>query len=91
MDAEVSGDPGIPAGTIVTGYATIDENGDLFVNEDRGALIYVDLDQTLTSAVSNNTEITIANPTVTTTGWYLYFSSPVPAGKPITVLHGFDK
>ena len=80
--AEVSGDPGIPAGAVVTSHA---------VDPDTGALIYVDLDQNVTLAVSNNTSITIANPTVTTTGWYLYFSSPVPAGKPVTVLHGFDK
>jgi hypothetical protein len=80
--AEVSGDPGIPAGAVVT---------DHYTDPDTGALIYVDLDQNLTLAVSNNTQVTIANPTVTTTGWYLYFSSPVPAGKPVTVLHGFDK
>lgn len=80
--AVVSGDPGIPTGAVVTAHHT---------DPDTGALIYVDLDQTLTSAVSNNTQVTIANPTVTTTGYYLYFSSPVPAGKPVTVLHGFDK
>jgi hypothetical protein len=80
--AVVSGDPGIPAGAVVTAHN---------VDPDTGALVYVDLDQNVSLAVSNNTEITIANPTVTTSGWYLYFSSPVPAGKPVTVLHGFDK
>lgn len=80
--AVVSGDPGIPTGAVVTAHDT---------DPDTGALIYIDLDQNVTLAVSNNTEITIANPTVTTSGWYLYFSSPVPAGKPVTVLHGFDK
>ena len=24
-------------------------------------------------------------------GWYIVFSTPVPTGKPITVLHNFDK
>jgi hypothetical protein len=33
----------------------------------------------------------IQNPIGRTEGWYIEFSSPVPAGKPITVLHNFDK
>jgi hypothetical protein len=33
----------------------------------------------------------IQNPIGRTEGWYIEFSSPVPSGKPITVLHNFDK
>jgi len=33
----------------------------------------------------------IQNPIGKTEGWYIEFSSPVPLGKPVTVLHNFDK
>lgn len=40
----------------------------------------------------HNTNYTlIQNPSGKTPGWYLEFASPVPAGKPVTVLHNFDK
>jgi len=31
------------------------------------------------------------NPSGYAAGWYIVFSTPVPTGKPITVLHNFDK
>jgi hypothetical protein len=31
------------------------------------------------------------NPSGKTAGWYIEFTSPPDAGKPITVLHNFDK
>ena len=33
----------------------------------------------------------IQNPVGKTEGWYIEFASPVPFGKPVTVLHNFDK
>ena len=33
----------------------------------------------------------VQNPAGKTAGWYLEFASPVDAGKPVTVLHNFDK
>ena len=29
--------------------------------------------------------------TATSTGWWIKFTSPVPTGKPVTVIHNFDK
>ena len=40
----------------------------------------------------HNTNYTLVqNPSGKPQGWYLRFASPVPAGKPVTVLHNFDK
>jgi len=40
----------------------------------------------------HNTNYTLVqNPPGKDPGWYLEFASPVPAGKPVTVLHNFDK
>jgi len=33
----------------------------------------------------------VQNPPTFTPGWYINFLSAVPAGKPVTVLHNFDK
>ena len=40
----------------------------------------------------HNTNYTLVqNPSGFAAGWYLSFASAVPAGKPVTVLHNFDK
>ncbi len=31
------------------------------------------------------------NPPTYSTGWYVVFGTPVPTGKPVTVIHNFDK
>lgn len=46
---------------------------------------------TTTSTIAVNTLLTITEGATTPTGYYLKFSSPVPLGKVVTVLHGFDK
>ena len=33
----------------------------------------------------------VQNPGGYAAGWYISFTSPVPVGKPVTVLHGFDQ
>ena len=73
----------IPVSTVVTGYTT---------NEDTGALTSIDINNSIAaSPLTAGTIITIAESSQVGTGWYLYFSSPVPPGKPVTVLHGFDQ
>jgi hypothetical protein len=80
--AAVSG-TGIPALTTVVTYTTDDATG---------ALTSIDISQPITgSPITAGTAITIAELSQTGSGWYLQFSSPVPPGKPVTVLHGFDQ
>jgi len=80
--ATVSG-TGIPALTTVSAYTT-----DLAT----GALTSIDISNPITgSSIVAGTAITIANPSQIGAGWYLQFSSPVPPGKPVIVLHGFDQ
>jgi hypothetical protein len=56
------------------------------------ALISVTLNRaTNTSIIAINTSFTIVEPTNVELGYYLKFNSSVPYGKPVTVLHGFDK
>ena len=57
-----------------------------------GALTSIDISNPITgSSIVAGTAITIANPSQVGDGWYLQFSSPVPPGKPVIVLHGFDQ
>lgn len=82
IGAAVSG-TGIPALTTVVTY-TIDEA--------TGALTSIDINNPITgSPIVAGTAITIAEGAQVGTGWYLQFSSAVPPGKPVTVLHGFDQ
>jgi hypothetical protein len=41
--------------------------------------------------ISNTNYDIVQNPPGEPTGWYIEFTSPPDAGKPITVLHNFDK
>ena len=74
---------GIPVATVVTDYTT---------DEATGALTSIDINNPITgSPIVAGTAITIAESSQVGTGWYLQFSSPVPPGKPVIVLHGFDQ
>lgn len=80
--AALSGSVSILPGTTVTSYST---------NGVTGALIYVDLDTPLAGPISADTQIQIDTVPAVGSGYYLEFSSPVPPGKTVTVLHGFDQ
>ena len=80
--AAVSG-TGIPALTTVVSYTTDDATG---------ALTSIDINNPITgSPIVAGTAITIDESSQVGDGYYLQFSSPVPPGKPVTVLHGFDQ
>lgn len=83
VGATVSGSANIQSGTIVLDY-TIDPYTD--------ALTSIVLDKpTITGTIAANTAFTITAATQTGSGYYLYFSSPVPYGKTVTALIGFDQ
>lgn len=71
----------VPVGTIVSSYT---------VNED-GQLISVVMSQAATTQIDSGTDISIVDSTNSGSGYYLQFMSAVPYGKPVTVLHGFDR
>jgi hypothetical protein len=57
-----------------------------------GALTSIVISNNIVSApLVYGTPITIAENSQSGSGYYLHFSSPVPPGKPVTVLHGFDQ
>lgn len=81
--ATVTGSSSIQSSTTITSYTT-DPNTD--------ALTSITINKpTITSSIPYSTSITIAETTQTPTGYYICFSSPVPYGKPVTVLSGFDQ
>jgi hypothetical protein len=70
-------------GRTVSSYAT---------DTNTGALTSIVLSAaTSGSVIAANTEITIAKSSQAGPGYYLYFSSPVPPGKAVTALIGFDQ
>jgi hypothetical protein len=80
--AVVSGDAAIQSGTVITSYTT----------NSSGILTSIDIDlPTVTSTIPNLTTLTITDSTNTGSGYFVKFSSAVPLGKPVVVLHGFDK
>lgn len=83
IDATVSGSVNIQSGTTIQSYTT-----DPYTD----ALTSIVLSQpTVTGAITANTALTIAASTQTGNGYYLYFNSPVPYGKTVTALIGFDQ
>lgn len=82
-NAVVSG-TGIVAGTTVSSYV---------VDSNTGALLSISLSTPTNATISVNTSITITenSRTASATDSYIYFSSPVPLGKPVTALIGFDR
>lgn len=80
--AEVSGDPAIQSGSVVVSYT---ENSG-------GQLTSITLDlPTVSTSIADLTALTITDASNAGTGWYVKFTSAVPWGKPVTVLHGFDQ
>lgn len=80
--ATVTGSASIPGGTTVTDY-TVDGGG---------KLASITISNAITTAdITTGTTITITDSTNAGTGWYIKFTSAVPYGKPVTVLHGFDQ
>lgn len=81
--ATLTGHASIPASTTITSYVS-DLNTD--------ALISVVINNAIiTSTIAINTALTVTEGITSPIGYYLKFGSPVPLGKVVTVLHGFDK
>jgi hypothetical protein len=59
-------------------------------NSDTNALLSIELDQPVMSSLGINSDITLTSSGTALNGYYLKFGSPVPNGKMVTVLHGFD-
>jgi hypothetical protein len=81
-------------GATINGHANIQSSTTVvsaISDPDTDALISVVISKpTITSTIAVNTQLTITG-TQAPTGYYLKFGSPVPFGKMVTVLHGFDK
>ena len=80
--AVVSG-TNIYSGATVTGTAIFDPN--------TGALTSITMNHAVTSTIPVNTAITITEGTQSGSGYYLQFSTPVPYGKVVIALLGFDQ
>ena len=80
--AVVSGDSAIQAGSVIVSHA-VNASGQL-------TSITLDL-PTTTTTIADLTQLTITDASNAGTGWYIKFTSAVPYGKPVTVLHGFDQ
>ena len=82
VGATLSGSSSI-TGRTVTSYAT---------DTNTGALTSVTLSSaTSGSVIAANTAITVTKSSQAGVGYYLYFSSPIPPGKAVTALIGFDQ
>lgn len=79
--ATVSGS-NIYSGATITSYTT-DPNTD--------ALTSITMSHVPTGSISINTDITITENSQSGTGYYLQFSTPVPYGKVVVALLGFDQ
>jgi hypothetical protein len=81
--ATVTGSSYLQSGTTIVSYTT-DANTD--------ALTSITINKpTITGTIANGTTLTITEGSITGSGYYLYFSSPVPYGKTVTALIGFDQ
>jgi hypothetical protein len=82
-------------GAIITGSAFFDTNTAIltYVTDPiTDALISITIDTpTIDNIIAEDTAITITDSTNSGVGYFLKFSSPVPYGKTVTVLHGFDQ
>lgn len=80
-------------GAVVTGSTSLQASTEILsytVNID-GQLSSITIDKATTDVIPDLTELTITEAQQNGLGYYLEFSSAVPVGKPVTVLHGFDK
>jgi len=83
VGAVVTGNPSIQPNTVVVSYES---------DPQTDALIKIVLNKPLvTASINANAVITLTAVTYTGSGYFLKFSSPVPVGKTVTVLHGFDQ
>jgi hypothetical protein len=73
---------GINPGQLIESYT---------VSPTTGAITTITLTEPLAFDWIEGTSLTITTVGTTGVGYYLKFSSPVPLGKPVTVLHGFDQ
>ena len=88
VGATLTGSSAITGRTVI-GY-TVDDITDDGLGT--GALLSITLSSpTSGSIIAANTAITITKTPQVGSGYYLFFSSPIPPGKPVTVLHGFDQ
>lgn len=81
IDATIVG-TNIPSATTITSYIT-DPLTD--------ALISATISNPTSDTIPSGTVYTITKSDTIGVGYYLKFSSPVPLGRPVTVLHGFDR
>jgi len=83
IGATVSGS-GIQSATLITSF-TMDTITD--------ALTSITLSKTTSAIIATNSSLTLAEPTRTVTSgeYYLQFTTPVPIGKVVTALIGFDQ
>jgi len=81
--AHFSGGTDIVPGSLVSTY-TVEPN--------TGALVSVTINNpTVNATITAGSTMTISADSQTGSGYYLYFSSPVPFGKSVNVLIGFDQ
>lgn len=79
--ATVTGNASIPNGTTIVSYVA---------DTATDALISITLSNPLSGSVGAQANITITEGTASKSGYYLSFTSPVPVGKMVTALLGFD-
>ena len=80
-------------GAVASGQASIpvgDYIDSIVVDPNTDALISVTLHNSV-GVTAVNSSVTLTKSSYSGSGYYLKFSAPVPLGKIVTVLHGFDK
>lgn len=83
IGAEVTGSASLQSNTVIVSYTT---------DPVTDALTSITIDKpTVTSTIPAGTALTITETSQVGTGYYLKFSSPVPYGKIVTALIGFDQ
>jgi hypothetical protein len=81
--AIITGSASLDAGTTITSYTT---------DADTDALVSVTFTgEPTTNTIADDISLTITESTSTGSGYYLKFNSPVPDGKIVTALIGFDQ
>ena len=82
-------------GAVVTGSASLQSNTVIVsyvADATTDALLSITIDKPLiTATIPAGTALTLTEPATLRSGYYLFFSSPVPYGKPVTALIGFDQ
>lgn len=81
-------------GAIVTGSAALQASTAVlsYNTDSQGRLTSIVIDKpTISTSIADATTLTITDSTNVGAGTFLQFTSAVPLGKPVTVLHGFDK